>query len=622
MGKTPSPPPHPTIEETVRTLPDQPGVYQYFDRNGRLLYVGKAKSLTNRVKSYWRFTPEFRPNPALGPRITKMLYEAVRLDYLLAPTEADALILENSLIKQLKPRYNILLRDDKTYPYIYIDRSETFPRFELTRRVVRGKAIRYFGPFPSGGRALLDALYEVFPLVQKKSGLNGGKACLFHQIGKCPAPCEGKITPEAYGAIVDEATEAILKRSGLIRRLKERMLKLAQQERFEEAARLRDQIEQIDGLRIHSDIDLATTDDLDVFAIETGDKRGVVVRMFLRHGRIISSAHSFFTLAELFDLSSAYKQALLDFYTADVPTVPRTILVADPLEEAEEIATTLSQRVARPIRLLTPQRGARKRLTQIARTNAAELLRTQPATEAIEEQIAALFRLDTPPMRIEIFDNSHMMGEATVGAMVVWDHGRWDKGSYRRYTLEARDEYAQMHEMLTRRIARFAEAPPPDLWLIDGGETLRRLALTLLNDAGVTLDVVAIAKEKLDTKAHRAKGAARDLLYTETGTLALQPSDARLQWCQRLRDEAHRFAVTFHRNKKRRHDTRVALLEQKGIGPATVKKLLDYFGTFGAIAEASPEELASVVGKKMADRLHMTHKMEDFNIKKWNFRRP
>ena len=592
--------------ETVRTLPDQPGVYQYFDRNGRLLYVGKAKSLKNRVKSYWRFTPEFRPNPTLGPRITKMLHEAIRLEYLLAPTEADALILENSLIKQLKPRYNILLRDDKTYPYIYIDRSEDFPRFELTRRVVKGKNIRYFGPFPTGGRALLDALYDVFPLVQKKSGLNGGKACLFHQIGKCPAPCEGKITPAEYASIVDQATEAILKRSGLIQRLSERMHRLAEQERFEEAAKLRDRVEQIEGLRIHSDIDLATTDDLDVFAIETGEKRGTVVRMFLRHGRITSTSHSFFNLSELFDLSSAYKQALLDFYTADLPMVPHTILVANPLEEAEEIATTLSQKIAHPIRLLTPKRGAKKRLIDIARSNAVEWLRTQPTAEAIEERIATLFHLTIPPTRVEVFDNSHMMGEATVGAMVVWDQGKWDKSSYRRYTLDARDEYAQMREMLTRRIAKFSETPPPDLWLLDGGAALRQLAVNLLKDAGVNLDVVAIAKEKLDAKAHRAKGAARDVLYAEAGALELQPSDTRLQWCQRLRDEAHRFAITFHQNAKRRNDTRIALLEHKGIGPATVKKLLDYFGTFDAVAQASMEELSSVIGKKMAIRLHST----------------
>jgi excinuclease ABC subunit C len=589
--------------ETIRTLPDQPGVYHYFDAKGRLLYVGKAKSLRNRVKSYWRFTPEFHPNPALDARITKMLHEAVRIEYLLTPTEADALILENSLIKQLKPRYNILLRDDKTYPYIYIDLSEDFPRFELTRRVVRGKKIRYYGPFPNGGRALLDALYEVFPLVQKKNGLRGGKACLFHQIGKCAAPCEAKITPQAYHAMISQATEVIHKRSGLIKKLQERMLQLAEQERFEEAAKLRDRIEAIEGLKMHSNIDLANTDNLDIFAIVPGKDRGVVVRMFLRHGRIISASHSFFTHTDLFDPTEAYRQALLNFYTEDLPMSPTTILLADPLEDDGELAATLSMRMGKTVHLLHPRRGAKKRLTDLARTNAEELLRRQPTTESIELALAELLQLNDPPYRTEVFDNSHMMGSATVGAMVVWAGGTWDKSHYRRYALEARDEYAQMREMLTRRIARFGEIPPPDLWLLDGGETLRRLAETLLKEAHVNLEVIAIAKEKLDAKAHRAKGAARDLLYTPNGILELKTNDKRLQWCQRLRDEAHRFAITYHQNLKRKHDTKIMLLQQQGIGSATVQKLIDYFETFTAIEEASEEEIAMVIGKKMASRL-------------------
>ncbi len=588
--------------ETIRTLPDRPGVYQYLDASGRLLYVGKAKSLRHRVKSYWRFAPEFRPNPSLGPRLTKMLREADRLEYILTPTEADALILENALIKQLKPRYNILLRDDKTYPYIYLDRSEDFPRFELTRKVVQGKNIRYWGPFPSGGRALLESLYDLFPLVQKKTGLSGGKACLFHQIGKCLAPCEGHITPQDYHAIVEEAAGMIPHRRELIARLTERMEMLAEQERFEEAARLRDRIQQIDGLQTHSDIDLATTDDLDIFAIVTDAQRGVVVRMFLRHGRIIAASHSFFGHTELFDPALAYRQALLDFYTGALPVTPTAILLADPVADAE-LAETLSVRLGKRVRLLHPRRGPKKRLVALAHTNARELLRQRPAATPIEEEVAGLFALPDIPWRVEIFDNSHLMGEATVGAMVVWDHGSWDKNAYRRYALKERDEYGQMREMLARRIARFGEEPPPDLWLLDGGETLRRLAETLLDEAGVNLAVLAIAKEKRDAKAHRAKGGAHDRVASPEGLHTLPPADIRLQWLQRLRDEAHRFAITYHQKTKRRHDTQSALLQQKGIGPATVKKLLNYFGTFEAVAHATQEELQSVIGEKLAAKV-------------------
>jgi len=593
------------IEETVRRLPEKPGVYQYFDKAGRLLYVGKAKNLKHRVKSYWRFTPRFRPNPDAGPRILKMLQEAERLEYLVVESEADALILENSLIKQLKPKYNILLRDDKTYPYLYLDEGEEFPRFELTRRVVRGQRVRYYGPFPTGARALLEALYFLYPLVQKKGCLRGKKACLFHQIDRCPAPCEGKISPEAYRKTVEAAKEAIHNLPLILRRLEERMMELAESERFEEAAKVRDQIEAIRGLEIRSEIDLARQEDYDIFAIVPGEERGVVVRLFMRQGRIAASSHHTFRHTHLYDPDEAYRQAILDFYTAEMPSTCSTLLLAHDLEGRSELEELLRERLGRRIRILHPRRGPKARLVELARTNAAELLRRQkPAGEAIEKRVAALFGLEAVPWRVEVFDNSHLMGEAPVGAMVVWNEGGWDKNSYRRYRLQSRDEYHQMEEMLQRRISDFDKAPPPDLWLIDGGETLRRLAVSLLEQTGVNLPVVAIAKEKLDAKAHRAKGAARDLLHGPDGEYRLESSDPRLQWCQRLRDEAHRFAVAFHRQSKRKQDARVALLGKKGIGPATLKKLLDYFGTFDALEKADRETVASVAGKRAADALY------------------
>jgi excinuclease ABC subunit C len=537
-----------------------------------------------------------------------MLQESSRIEYLLTATEEDALILENSLIKQLKPRYNILLRDDKTYPYIYIDLSEDFPRFELTRKVIKGSKIRYYGPFPTGGRALLNALYEVFPLVQKKSGLHGGKACLFHQIGKCPAPCEEKITPQEYHATLSQATDAIHKRTKLTKKLQEKMLSLAEQERFEEAAKMRDQIEVIESLKILSNIDLANNDNIDVFAIKTNDKQGVVVRVFLRDGRITSTSHTFFRRTDLYDADEAYRQALLDLYTESTPIPPRSILLADYIDD-NGLTAAIRSRLDKKIEILHPQRGAKKRLVELAATNADELLRMQPSpTNTIEKDVAMLLLLPQVPYRVEVFDNSHMMGSATVGGMVVWDEGKWDKKGYRHYALEAKDEYGQMREMLARRIKDFEVTPPPDLWLLDGGETLRQLAVSLLNKAGVNLEVVAIAKEKLDAKAHRAKGAARDLLYYDHGIVELKPNDKRLQWCQRLRDEAHRFAITYHKKKKYHEDTQISLLQKKGIGPATVKKLLDYFGTFEAINSASEEELSIVVGKKTAFKLEKERK--------------
>lgn len=592
-----------SLLETIKKLPNSAGVYQYFDSNGRLLYVGKAKNLKKRVKSYWRFTPSLHPNPSQSPRILKMLSETKSLEYLVVESESDALILENSLIKQLKPKYNILLRDDKTYPYIYIDESDPFPRFELTRRVIKGKKIRYYGPFPSGGRELLESLYELFPLVQKRGSLKGKKACLFYQIGRCLAPCEDKISSKEYHQVIKEAKDAIHNISTITTRLESRMQKLALQERFEEAGKIRDQIKAIKGIEIHSDIDLAKDENYDIFAIDPGEERGVVVRLFIRAGRISSSSYSYFRHTELYDINEAYRQALLDFYQVQTPRISSKVLLAHRIDDSDEISNLLSQRLGRSLKIFYPQRGSKAKLIQLALNNAKELLRhakRQKEQTPIQKSIAELFNLDETPWRVEAFDNSHMMGEASVGAMVVWNEESWDKKSYRRYQLSAKDEYHQMMEMLERRIGNFDKEPPPDLWLIDGGETLRNLAVESLKKAGVTIPVLAISKEKIDAKAHRAKGSARDIIHSQEGEFRLDPKDSRLQWLQRLRDEAHRFAITYHRQKKRAKDRQISLLEQKGIGQATIKKLLNYFGTFEAIMQADEQSLTKVTNKKVA----------------------
>ena len=591
------------MQQVVQHLPSSAGVYQYFDAKGKLLYVGKAKNLKNRVKSYWRFTPVFSPNPTQNPRIIKMLSEAQKLEYIVVESEEDALILENSLIKQLKPKYNILLRDDKTYPYIYIDESVDYPRFEITRKVVKGKNITYYGPFPTGGRALLDALYEVYPLVQKKSCLREGKACLFFQIKKCLAPCEKRVTPEAYANIVKEAKTSIVKRKHLIHTLEEKMTNLAMQERYEEAAAIRDSIDAISTLSISSNIDLANELDLDIFAIQSGDERGVIVKMFMRNGKIISSTYTYFRHTHIYDENEAYKQALLEFYTINTPNIAKQILTAHKFEDATQVASTLSTRFEKKIEILTPQRGSKAKLVALALQNCQELLRKKMDDTIIEQRIADLFDLSVIPYRIETFDNSHMMGAATVGGMVVWDEGKWDKSSYRRYELHERDEYGQMKELLSRRIEKFKEQPAPDLWILDGGQANLNLARTLLKVAQVNLDVIAIAKEKLDAKAHRAKGAAKDMLYTSKGLFELKPNDKRLHWVQRQRDEAHRYAITYHQNKKRKDDTQISLLNKKGIGKATVAKLIQYFGTFEAVESATFEDIAKVTNVKIASIL-------------------
>ncbi len=595
-----------TIEEALKNLPKEPGIYQYFDENGKLLYIGKAKNLSKRVKSYWRIRPSLEAKYPLTTRIGRMLAQAKYLDFIVVSSEEDALILENSLIKQLKPKYNILLRDDKTYPYIAIDLAQDFPRFEITRKVLSSSKVKYYGPFPSGAKDLLDAIYDNYPLVQKKSCLKGKKACLFYEIKKCLAPCEGKVSKQEYDKIVKEAQKAIENRSILLKKLEERMFFLASNERFEEAAKIRDQIQSIKSLQLKSTIDLANSANYDIFAIATDKKQGVIVKIFMRNGKIVSSTHSFFKNIEFFDKNEAYKQALISHYKLKLSVDMQSILVAHDFEERVQSAATISSLLGKKIKVEFPKSGNKKKLIELALKNAQELLKQNKEKKSIEEEIAKLLNLERIPMRIEVFDNSHMMGHASVGAMVVWDNGEWDKSSYRRYELSAKDEYAQMRELLQRRIKRFEEENPPDLWLLDGGVGQINIALELLQKYQVNLDVVALAKEKLDFKAHRAKGSAKDIIYTQNGEIIeLKKTDKRLIFLQKLRDEAHRFAIAYHRLKKQQEDLKLSLLEKKGVGKGNLKKLLQYFGSFDKIQEASFEEIAKITNKKVAKAIKM-----------------
>jgi len=585
--------------DTIKSLPDSAGVYQYLDARGRVLYIGKAKSLKKRVKSYWRFTPKLHPNPNLSPRILKMLSETKELSYIVVDSEADALILENSLIKQLKPKYNILLRDDKTYPYIYIDESKEFPRFEITRKVIDRKGVKYYGPFPTGAKELLDAIYLFFPLIQRRGSLKNKKACLFYQIGRCLAPCEGKISSSEYKKIVAKAKGALENLDSLIELLKSKMLSLAESERFEEAIKLRDAIDKISKLELYSNIDNASLENLDIFAIEHNGVNGVILRLFVRNKRVSATSYSYFK-GELANLDEAYRQAILDYYKPDTPKSAKSLLLAHNLDDMRDIEDTLNRLLGYKMRVYHPKRGAKAKLIDLAIKNAKELLEKRGAKEDIEDKIVELFKLSSYLNRVEIFDNSHLMGEATVGAMVVYQNGKWLKSAYRQYRLSSKDEYNQMRELLIKRANSFDKEPPPDLWLIDGGETLRVLAKEILNSVGVNIDVIAIAKEKIDIKANRAKGLAKDIIYSDIGVIKLDAKDVRLQFLQKLRDEAHRFALNYHKKLKIKEDKRVKLLEKKGIGKATIKRLLDYFGTFEAIKEANKEELSLVVGKKVA----------------------
>ncbi len=589
-----------TLEEKLKQLPSSAGVYQYFDKDGRLLYIGKAKVLKNRVKSYFKFTPTLAPSDKLSPRIFKMISEVAQLDYIVVDNENDALILENSLIKQLKPKYNILLRDDKTYPYIYIDYSDDFPRLEITRKVIKGKGIKYFGPFSIGARDMLDSIYEIVPLVQKKSCIKGGKACLFYQMGKCLAPCEDKVSKEDYLKLIDTAIGFIQNKSALNKKLEEKMVELGSDMRFEEAMTLRDRIKTIEKSEIKSTLDFAKDEDYDLFAVKLGTTKAVIVKMFIRSGKLISANHNYINISEdMNEIEEVYKSAIVGYYSSEIPFIPKTILIAQELEDTQSLEQFISDKFNKSIDIVVPKIGIKKQLLEVAMKNCVELLKIDKSnTNDTYQELQQLFELYKMPKRFECFDNSHMMGQATVGAMIVWDENDFSKQDYRLYNLDACDEYAQMRETLMRRVARFEENPPPDLWIIDGGLTLLKLANDICVSVGVNLDMVAISKEKVDSKAHRAKGSAKDILYTLTNRYKLETSDKRLQFCQRLRDEAHRSAINFHKKQKRKEDKQISLLEIKGIGKAKVQKLLNYFGTFEAVKEAQLDSLKEVLNEK------------------------
>ena len=596
--------------DTIRNLPQTAGIYQYFDAKGQLLYIGKAKNLKNRVKSYWVLTPSLRPNSSLNPRIFKMLSETVSMHYIVVNSEHDALILENSLIKQLKPKYNILLRDDKTYPYIYIDQTQRYPRFEITRKVIDSKNVKYFGPFSVGAKELLDSIYELTKLVQKKSCLGGKKACLYYQIKKCLAPCEFNVQETLYQKEIDKAIGFIENKKELLKQLKEKMFFYANELRFEEAHEIKTRIQKIEKSNISSQIDLATNDNYDIFVVSHKENRAVVVRIFMRNGKIISSSHDFIYLNEGFDKDELYYRALLEFYAKEIPPIIAPILVAESFESEELLKEYLSVLFQRKAEINVPKIGDKKRLIELALLNANELLSKTKVDDSYELSLSLgeLYQLQRVPLRIEVFDNSHMSGQATVGAMAVYDDGTFDKKSYRNYHLDSRDEYSQMREMLTKRIESFEKNTPPDLWVLDGGTTLLSLAIDLLASNGVFLDVIAISKEKIDAKSHRAKGEAKDIVHTKEKSFNLKTTDKRLQFVQRLRDEAHRLAITFHKKTKLKLDQESQLLSLNGISKAKIQKLLNYFGTFEMIKHASEADIASLLNQKDAKSIKDSYK--------------
>lgn len=587
----------------LRSLPNTSGIYQYFDSHGNLLYVGKAKNLKNRIKSYFCVQDNIiTPKANLSPRIALMVSQIAQIHILLTQNEQDALILENSLIKSLKPKYNILLRDDKTYPYIYIDKTQLFPRFEITRIALKHNQIQYFGPFTNGARDLLESLYEILPLVQKKSCIKSKKSCMFHQIGKCPAPCEKKISPQDYAKTIEEGINFIENKKNLLKILEQKMQFYSDHLHFEEAAKIRDKMSKIASMQNESVIDMIVGN-FDVFVIEKGQEHSVLMKLFIRDGRVVSSDFSLLHQdIESHNLSQAYTQAILSHYKAQMPLLPDMILIPYfTLESKSQLEAILQTNLQSKIKICQPQKGKKKDLVTLCAQNAQEVLRLQNKENdenySILHSLQELLSLQHIPYHIEVFDTSHHSGEHSVGGMITYENNTFVSSKYRRYQLQGDNEYAQMREMLTRRVQSFETLPPPDLWLIDGGQAQIQLALTILQSMGANVEVIGISKMKINGVANRAKGNVQDIIRNKNQTFKLKPNDKRLQFFQKLRDEVHRYAITYHRYKKQKNIQKLQTMG-KSYSPSQTKRLLNYFGSYECIKKASDEQIAQILRSK------------------------
>ncbi|MCX2682525.1 excinuclease ABC subunit UvrC [Campylobacter sp. MIT 21-1685] len=591
-----------SLENELKNLPESPGIYQYFSNSGRLLYVGKAKNLKNRIRSYFTFSPYLQANSKTSLRIQKMIQETTHIEIISTESEADALILENSFIKQLRPKYNILLRDDKTYPYIYVDYSQDYPRFESTRKLIKKKKIKYFGPFFKGVKELLNALYLYYPLKQKNSCKN---PCIFYQISRCKAPCAGYIGKEEYAKIVSEATNALLNPSILIRNLEQQMFQLSENENYEEAAKLRNQISIIKALQVKIHIDIAKLEDFEIFALASENNFLSTLRFIIQNGKIISVVNKIIQVKIEYEKNEIYKQLILEHSCSDIPLIADTIYVYEDFEDRKLLENILCKQNRKKIHIKVPKKGEKRRICDLAYQNAFLYLKQQSTNHifALQKELQKYFELENLPCCVEIFDNSHLQGEANVGAMVCFEGNAFSKSRYRKFHLCFQNDYEQMREVLTRRVLDFNTIPPPDLWLIDGGKALLDLARSILQNRGANVDVLAISKEKIDSKAYRAKGKAKDLIYSSKGKFVLDTDDKKLQFLQRLRDEAHRFALSFHQETKRKQDLQASRLFQQGFSQAKVRKLLSYFGTFEAIYQADFDELQQIIGTQTAKKL-------------------
>jgi excinuclease ABC subunit C len=589
------------LRDKAAQLPLLPGVYLYKDEHGEVIYVGKAKNLRARVRSY------FSDDRLADVKTGTLISDARDIEYILVDNNKEALALENQLIKQWKPRFNILLRDDKTFPYIKLTK-EQYPRVYVTRRLIKDGST-YYGPYFPGNLAhrLVHFIHRHFKVPSCKVDFTRTHThpCLEFHIHRCLGPCvAGLTTDEAYAAAVRDVKLFLEGRhKDLARELRTRMREASEDTRFEEAAALRDLMSTVEEMEEKQKIAAAEGENIDILAYHSEPPLVAANLFHLRNGRIVDRREYFWE--DLFDFQpDEFFSSLLKQIYLDQQYIPSRIHVPVDFEDREELEELLSEKRGHKVEILIPQRGQKKALLDLVETNAKHAFQQRfrilhPSSKAMREALQDALGLADPPNRIECFDISHIQGTDKVASMVVWEDGRMKKSDYRKFiirTVVGNDDFASMREVVTRRYSRLQQEnkPFPSLILIDGGLGQLHAAVEALEAIGVINQPVASIAKREET------------IYVygqEDEPIKLDRYSPVLHLIQQVRDEAHRFAVTFHRTRRGAARLTSELEQVDGIGAKTIAKLLREFGSLERVREASTEELAKVIGPAAARRL-------------------
>jgi len=594
----------------VKRLPNAPGVYRMIDLKGGVLYVGKARNLKKRVQSYTRLAGQ-------SGRLMRMIHQTATMEFVSTKTETEALLLEANLIKRLRPRFNVLLRDDKSFPYILVTGDHPAPMI-AKHRGARSRSGNYFGPFASAGAVgrTISALQRAFLIRSCSDAVfeSRTRPCLLFQIKRCSAPCTGEISVENYAGLVGEAKNFLSGKSRAVHTdLARQMEQASDRLDFETAAVYRDRIAALSHIQSHQGINPRTVNEADLFAAHNEGGRTCIQVFFFRTGQNWGN-RAYFPRADKSLGPAEVLGAFLSQFYDDKPA-PRLILLSHEIDERDLLAEALSQRSNFKVEITVPRRGEKKELVDHGLANAREALGRELAEASAQKTllagVAELFGLSDPPRRVEVYDNSHIMGTNAVGAMIVAGPDGFVKGQYRKFNIRSQDlapgdDYAMMREVLSRRFARLMReagqrvsadrddetiGPWPDVVLIDGGRGQLSIATEVLAELGISdLPLIGIAKGP-------ERDAGRETFYMAgRQPFNLPPRDPVLYFVQRLRDEAHRFAIGSHRARRKSDITRNPLDDVEGIGPIRKRALLRHFGSAKAVGRASVEDLIAVDG--------------------------